>query len=658
MKFEAGHFDREDFDDATGEFKGYWGPTQIAYFKFANPEKTGSEDPGMGWYYEPESSAGNDTTSAKPAAFDNAEQRKQQELGMIDAFLKSGRTPTPGSQIYGLMKRHGLVEGNDDDIWGSQGNFAGDVPIDLGGSVSKKLAVDDAVTYFGEKATILAMSKDRTVSRIHLKSGITQNVKTSDLKRVGQDVAEDQLNEACWKGYHKEGMKTMFGKRYPNCVKNKNESLETYIRKGECPGCGGAMISESELTEKQDACYHKVKSRYKVWPSAYASGALVQCRKKGAANWGNKNESITQEEYDQLDENLKKWFSDKWVRFGPDGKIRGDCARGDSSEGKPKCLPQSKAHALGKKGRASAAARKRRQDPNPERKGAAINVATKKKTNEGASGVIATKKQAKDPRYSMSLTKDVRPGQIEKSLRAFRLAEQADSNNQMFDLFAKFLPLAMKDLGLTTLPKIVPELRIESHDGQATFGRFVNDEMSIHLALANRHPVDILRTLAHELVHFKQLTLGKIKDTSGITGSPEENQANTIAGIIMRHFNKEYPDAVNMQPIQLDEALVTVNYGIGKNPGKLVKVGAGGRVPHAKLHVNVDKKTARKLGVPHVNENFADGRNPGDKGSLKAKVKGKVTMSKARAILKNKNSTPRAKQLAHWFINMNKGRNK
>jgi len=45
------------------------------------------------------------------------------------------------------------------------------------------------------------------------------------------------------------------------------------------------------INEKQDACYYKVKSRYKVWPSAYASGALVQCRKKGAANWGNKNES-------------------------------------------------------------------------------------------------------------------------------------------------------------------------------------------------------------------------------------------------------------------------------------------------------------------------------------------------------------------------------
>ncbi len=81
-----------------------------------------------------------------------------------------------------------------------------------------------------------------------------------------------------------------------------------------------------------------------------------------------------------LDENLRKWFKDKWVRFGPDGKIRGDCARGDDSEGKPKCLPQSKAHSLGKKGRASAARRKRREDPNPERKGAAKNVATKKES--------------------------------------------------------------------------------------------------------------------------------------------------------------------------------------------------------------------------------------------------------------------------------------
>ena len=49
------------------------------------------------------------------------------------------------------------------------------------------------------------------------------------------------------------------------------------------------------MTEEKDACYTKVKSRYKVWPSAYASGALVKCRKVGAKNWGNKTKK---ESYD------------------------------------------------------------------------------------------------------------------------------------------------------------------------------------------------------------------------------------------------------------------------------------------------------------------------------------------------------------------------
>lgn len=85
-----------------------------------------------------------------------------------------------------------------------------------------------------------------------------------------------------------------------------------------------------------------------------------------------------------LEENLRDWFKQKWVRFGPDGKIRGACARGSDSEGKPKCLPQKKAHSLGKKGRASAARRKRREDPNPERHGKAKNVRTKESIDESA----------------------------------------------------------------------------------------------------------------------------------------------------------------------------------------------------------------------------------------------------------------------------------
>ena len=54
----------------------------------------------------------------------------------------------------------------------------------------------------------------------------------------------------------------------------------------------GKKLTESQFDEaagEKDACYHKVKARYDVWPSAYASGALVKCRKVGAKNWGNKS---------------------------------------------------------------------------------------------------------------------------------------------------------------------------------------------------------------------------------------------------------------------------------------------------------------------------------------------------------------------------------
>jgi hypothetical protein len=63
----------------------------------------------------------------------------------------------------------------------------------------------------------------------------------------------------------------------------------------QCPECGGISFSDLILAEKKDACYHKVKASAKVWPSAYASGRLVQCRKKGAGNYGNKSEGVAED---------------------------------------------------------------------------------------------------------------------------------------------------------------------------------------------------------------------------------------------------------------------------------------------------------------------------------------------------------------------------
>ena len=115
---------------------------------------------------------------------------------------------------------------------------------------------------------------------------------------------------------------------------------------------------------KRDACYHKVKSRYKVWPSAYASGALVKCRKVGAKNWGNsKKESldfdslqdVIQEKVDELVEKKKKskkrkltkkpssetslrdWFGRKGEKGGKSGWVDCNTCRKDKKTGRKKC---------------------------------------------------------------------------------------------------------------------------------------------------------------------------------------------------------------------------------------------------------------------------------------------------------------------------------
>ena len=100
-------------------------------------------------------------------------------------------------------------------------------------------------------------------------------------------------------------------KEHPKNVKGIAKELDKAVEmhKSQAKRLRKAGVSEETVAEekdkkgkgsgKKDACYHKVKSRYSVWPSAYASGALVKCRKKGAANWGN---STKKEEFLALPE--------------------------------------------------------------------------------------------------------------------------------------------------------------------------------------------------------------------------------------------------------------------------------------------------------------------------------------------------------------------
>ena len=97
-------------------------------------------------------------------------------------------------------------------------------------------------------------------------------VRTDAKKKMKESLSWQQFSEKCWDGYTQKGMKKKGKRVVPNCVKEED-------KKGKGSG-------------SKDACYHKVKASAKVWPSAYASGRLVQCRKKGAANYGNKSEEV------------------------------------------------------------------------------------------------------------------------------------------------------------------------------------------------------------------------------------------------------------------------------------------------------------------------------------------------------------------------------
>lgn len=104
-----------------------------------------------------------------------------------------------------------------------------------------------------------------------------------------------------------------------------------------------------------------------------------------------------------------------------------------------------------------------------------------------------------------------------------------------------FLPFAKKELGISKLPAIQVVDQVPGADG-TTFGRYDPDSNTVYVVTKGRHPKDALRTLAHELVHYKQDCEDRLHNEAGATGSPEENEANAKAGVIMRNFNQVNPE--------------------------------------------------------------------------------------------------------------------
>jgi hypothetical protein len=137
------------------------------------------------------------------------------------------------------------------------------------------------------------------------------------------------------------------------------------------------------------------KAKFKVWPSAYASGYVVQQYKQMyKKKHGSLGGAFKNDEGEIHADDLEQWFKEKWVRIGANGEIMGPCGGREEKEGKPKCLPEAKAQAMSKEERQTIVARKRKADPNPERKGKAKNVSSKVDAKDPSAHLYKTEEEA------------------------------------------------------------------------------------------------------------------------------------------------------------------------------------------------------------------------------------------------------------------------
>jgi hypothetical protein len=117
-----------------------------------------------------------------------------------------------------------------------------------------------------------------------------------------------------------------------------------------------------------------------------------------------------------------------------------------------------------------------------------------------------------------------------------------------FDSIVKqFVSFLKKELRLTIDIPFVFIDDVSFSKKNKAFGMMNNDGI-IYLSIVNRHPIDILRTLAHEYVHYKQSIKGQVIKSH--PGSPAENEANAKAGEIMRKYGQLHPELFDLMAIR------------------------------------------------------------------------------------------------------------
>jgi hypothetical protein len=120
--------------------------------------------------------------------------------------------------------------------------------------------------------------------------------------------------------------------------------------------------------------------------------------------------------------------------------------------------------------------------------------------------------------------------------------------NKATRIIDKFIEFAASELQLDELPDIDLQDGNEISVKHRSFGGYGNKHITV--TLSNRHIMDVCRTLAHELVHYRQDLNNELTPDSGKDGSPHENEANAQAAVVMRKWGKMHPDLFKQPAVE------------------------------------------------------------------------------------------------------------
>ena len=399
----------------------------------------------------------------------------------------------------------------------------------------------------------------------------------------------------------------------------------------QCPHCGGPVVEYSELTEKKDACYYKVKASAKVWPSAYASGRLVQCRKAGASNYGNRSESVEEGGgAQQAAIAIAKRESSKYNKDGD--RIHEDTDK--------KCPPATQDITLNLKNRQKAIDEYGYGPLNPDMPNRKFwmakvdewNLDSAEEAKQSLCGNCAAFDQRKDTLDCIAQGIGSDQGADDPTIDAgdlgyCRFLKFKCASRRTCDAWVTGGPLTDEQGVAEGLDDNRVSFKVQK--GKNKFATTLS--VGVNPVGVYQYDADTGRSVAEVYPEFKGKGLGKLLVLHAIYTA-------TQLGLDFQEDESRTSEYDNV----LDS--LSSNGYIVDDDGYWYVTGEGEQYLKQSLK-------------PDVAENFADGKNPGRKGLAKRSgVNTKASVSSLRKTAKN--SSGEKQRMAHWLANMKAGRAK